>query len=235
MDHGRQDSGEGPPQPAGPHSPHGIPTSHNIPSPRSGDPRAHRRPVALVLWEQEERGSARQLTCRPAQGSQPPHLAETRPGSELGSPVTVATLSVWSRWTSRHDSSRAWGRPYHGQGAQQGKQRAPQLHPLSPMVPNPPHTEQEVGARVGLEAEPPPTPSDLLGLLSQMLWSSQGSPPPPCAHPQLSKICQTWGISEGRPSLRHRSFFSMFLCGLSLESAFYNCSQTGLCRPLVYR
>lgn len=137
-------------------SPMELPPLVTYPPPGQGDPPAQTRPVAFLLCGQEEASSALPLTPCPVWASQSPHLlptfqAEVRPGSEQVSPESSAALPVLSKRISRHDSSRAWGRPHHGQGALLGKLRSPQAHPLSPTVPNPPHTEQEVGSRVELD------------------------------------------------------------------------------------
>lgn len=94
--------------------------------------------------------------------SSPTFQAKARPGSERVSLATTAVLPMFFRRTSRHDSSRAWDRPHHGQGALLGKLRSLQPHPSSPAVPNPPHIEQKVESRVGLDEETPHPTSDLL-------------------------------------------------------------------------
>lgn len=151
--------------------------------------------------------------------------------------MTVAVLPMLTRWTSRHDSSRAWGRPHHGQGALEGKLRSPWLCSQNPSVPNPPHAEQEVRARVGLEAEPlTRDTSNLLQLPSQVFWSSQESPistlhTPPPSFPRFAKHRGSLKATQASDTVLSSLCFS----GLNLESVFYhNCPQTVACKPLVY-
>ena len=154
LGHRQQHSEKGPSQPTGPHNPPSrTPAFCNMLSPRSGDPPAQRRCVALcAMWVRRERQAL--PCCGPPAlrrlPSNPPHphiQAESRPGSKLVSPATTAVLPVLSRCTSRHDSSRAWGRPHHGQGPLQGKLRSPQPQPSEPHCPkSTKHTRSCVGS-----------------------------------------------------------------------------------------
>lgn len=135
----------------GPSNPHRIPTSCDMSFTRSGGPSCPGKTCyyPCVLWAKRKRQAL--PCCCPVWVSQPLHLTptlqeEAKPGSEQVSLATMAVLPTLSTWTSRHDSSRAWDRPHHGQGALLGKLRSPQPHPLSPAVLNPPHTEQDVGS-----------------------------------------------------------------------------------------
>lgn len=188
-------------------------------------------PLCCVGQKEEASCALHRFPCCPRLS--PTFQAEARPGSERVSPATRAVLLVLSRRTSRHDSSRAWGRPHHGPAALQGKLSFPQPPPLTPAVPNPPHTEQEAGSRVGLDAETPHPTFDPLQLLRQMSGSSPESPS--TLLPSSPRFAKLSGLSE-RPQPSGTVLSSLFPWGFNLQDAFYyNCSQTAVRTPLVHR
>lgn len=131
--------------------------------------------------------------CRfPSHPRPPPTFqAEARPCPEQVSPAATALLTTW---TSRRDSSRAWGRPHCGQGTLHGKLRSPQPHPQSPTIPNPLHPEPEVEPDAET-SHPTSGPG-----------AARKAPSPPSL--PASYICQTSDISESPPTLRPSPFFS---------------------------